>query len=288
MSEHLAGVVAILGRPNAGKSTLLNRILGEKLAIVTSKPQTTRSRILGIHTLASAQILFVDTPGLHAGGKALNAALNEQALAAADDCDVALLLVDPGGGFGDDHRALLTRLVARGTPAVVAATKADLAPPATGWPVQDTVPVLRVSARTGEGVDALVAALVARLPVSPPLYPADALSDRPLRWLAGEEVREAAFEVLAQELPYALAVEVVDFDESRPDLVRIRANLLVERDSQKAIVIGRGGDTIKRIGVRARPAIEARVGARVHLELWVKVEPRWARRAERLRELGYA
>lgn len=288
MTEHRAGVVALLGRPNAGKSTLLNHILGEKLAIVTSKPQTTRSRILGIHHLPDAQILFLDTPGLHAGRKVLNAALNQQVLDAADDCDVALLLVDPRGGFGEDHRALLARLSARGTPVVVVATKADLSVPAPGWLPADVPAALPVSSVTGEGMAALVAALVERLPVSPPLHPADALSDRPLRWLAGEEVREAAFEVLAQELPYALAVEVVEFDESRADLVRIRADLLVERESQKAIVIGRGGATIKAIGVRARPAIEARVGARVHLELFVKVEPRWARRPARLRELGYA
>jgi GTP-binding protein Era len=281
-------VVALLGRPNAGKSTLLNRILGEKLAIVTSKPQTTRSRILGIHHLPDAQILFVDTPGLHAGRKLLNAALNQQVLEAADACDAALLLVDPHGGFGEDHRALLARLSARGTPVVIAATKADLGAPPAGWLPADAPPALPVSARTGEGVDALVAALVDRLPVSPPLHPADALSDRPLRWLAGEEVREAAFEVLEQELPYALAVEVVEFDESRPELVRIRANLIVEREGQKAIAIGRGGATIKAIGMRARPAIEARVGTRVHLELFVKVEPRWARRPARLRELGYA
>jgi GTP-binding protein Era len=288
VTSHRAGVVALLGRPNSGKSTLLNHILGEKLAIVTSKPQTTRSRILGIHHLAGAQILFLDTPGLHAGSKVLNAALNRQVLEAADDCDVAVLLVDPRAGFGEDHAALLARLSARGTPVVVAATKADLGAPPPGWLPPDAPPALPVSARTGEGVDALVAAVVERLPESPPLHPADALSDRPLRWLAGEEVREAAFEVLAQELPYALAVEVIDFDESRPDLVRIRANVLVEREGQKAIVIGRGGETIKAIGVRARPAIEARVGTHVHLELFVKVEPRWARRPARLRELGYA
>jgi GTP-binding protein Era len=274
VSAHRAGVVALLGRPNAGKSTLLNRILGEKLAIVTSKPQTTRSRILGIHHLPDAQILFVDTPGLHAGGKLLNTALNEQVREAADDCDVALLLLDPRGGFGDDHRALLARLAERGTPVVAAATRADLGAPPAGWLPADAPTVLPVSARTGEGVDGLVAALVEWLPESPPLYPPDALSDRPLRWLVGEEVREAAFEVLAQELPYALAVEVVEFDESRPDLVRIRADLIVERESQKAIAIGRGGETVKAIGVRARPAIEARVGTRVHLELRVKVEPR--------------
>ena len=145
----------------------------------------------------------------------------------------------------------------------------------------------RISAKTGEGVDAVLEAVVAALPESPPLYPDDEISDRPLRWLVGEEVREAAFEALEQELPYSLAVEVVSFDESQPDLVRIRANLLVERDSQKGMVIGKGGARIKQIGVRARPAIERLVGSKVFLELRVKVEPKWAKRPNRLRELGY-
>jgi GTP-binding protein Era len=289
LSEHRAGVVAILGRPNAGKSTLLNRLLGEKLAIVTPKPQTTRSRILGILTRPDAQILFVDTPGLHGAGKALNLALNEQVAEAADDCDVALLLVDLTGSWGDDHAQLLERLRARGAPTLVVGAKSDL-PRARDlvWPPPGADAVIEVSARSGEGLEALLAAVVERLPVSPPLYPGDVLSDRPLRWLVAEEVREAAFQTLSQELPYALAVEVVEFDESRPELVKIRANLLVERASQKAIVIGKGGAAIKRIGVRARPAIERLLDTRVHLALWVKVEPKWAKRPQRLKELGYA
>jgi GTP-binding protein Era len=287
VSEHRAGVVALLGRPNAGKSTLLNRILGEKLAIVTRKPQTTRSRILGIHSRDDAQLLFFDTPGLHAGEKALNLALNEQVHETADDCDVALLLVDLGRDWGEDHRALTDRLRSRGTPLLVVGTKTDLFRTPASWPPQGVDEALCVSARTGEGVPALLDWVAARLPVSPPLYPTDELSDRPLRWLAAEEVREAAFEVLEQELPYSLAVEVIEFDESREDLVRIRANLLVERDSQKGMVIGRGGEMIKRIGVRARPVIERLVGTKVHLELRVKVEPKWAKRPDRLRQLGY-
>jgi GTP-binding protein Era len=288
LSEHRAGVVAILGRPNAGKSTLLNRLLGEKLAIVTPKPQTTRSRILGILTRPDAQILFVDTPGLHAGGKALNLALNEQVAEAADDCDVALLLVDLTGSWGEDHAQLLARLRERGAPTLVVGAKSDL-PRARNlvWPPPGAESALTVSARSGEGIEALLAAVVERLPVSPPLYPGDALSDRPLRWLVAEEIREAAFQTLSQELPYALAVEVVEFDESRPELVKIRANLLVERASQKAIVIGKGGAAIKRIGVRARPAIERLLDTRVHLALWVKVEPKWAKRPQRLKQLGY-
>jgi GTP-binding protein Era len=289
VSAHRAGVVAILGRPNAGKSTLLNRILGEKLAIVTPKPQTTRSRILGIHTVPGAQLLFVDTPGLHHGGKALNAALNEQVVETADDCDVALLLVDLTGSWGDDHATLLARLRARSTPVLVVGTKSDRSrAPGLAWPPPGCDTAFEISARTGSGIDVLLEAIVAGLPESPPLYPEDELSDRPLRWLVAEEVRESAFETLSQELPYSLAVEVVEFDESQPELVRIRANLLVERASQKQIVIGRGGEMIKRIGVRARPAIERLLGTRVHLALWVKIEPRWSKRPQRLKDLGYA
>jgi GTP-binding protein Era len=288
VSAHRSGVVAILGRPNAGKSSLLNAILGEKLAIVCDKPQTTRSRILGIKNRPGAQLLFVDTPGLHASERSLNAILNRQAREAGDDCDVALVLFDLLAGFGDDHAALLAHLRAHGTPAVVAGTKLDRAGArGTPFPPPGAEVALRVSARSGEALGALLDALCERLPESPPLYPEDDLSDRPLRFLAAELVREAATDVLEQELPYALAVEVEQFDESRADLVRIRANLIVERASQKKIAIGEGGRRIKQIGIRARRQIEKLVGAQVHLELWVKVEPGWTKRPARVKALGY-
>ncbi len=285
---HRAGAVAILGRPNAGKSTLLNRLLGEKLAIVTSKPQTTRSRILGILSRENFQILFFDTPGMHESAKALNVALNELVNSAVQDCDLGLLLVDPYTGWGEDHAALHAKLVARECPVIVVATKADLENRRdVEW--SEAAPAMRaISAATGEGVEDLLADSVARLPVSPPLYPEDQLSDRPLRFLAAELVREAAFEALGQELPYALAVEVVEYDEKRSDFVWIRADLLVERRSQKQIAIGKGGQVIKRIGVRARREIEELIGERAHLELWVKVEPRWAKHPKRLKSLGYS
>jgi GTP-binding protein Era len=290
-SPHRAGVVAILGPPNAGKSTLLNRLLGEKLAIVSGKPQTTRSHILGILTREGAQLLLHDTPGLHASQKPLNAALNEIVERSAEDCDLALLLADPRVGPGPRLCALAGRLAARGRPFLWVATKLDLAEArAAPWPPPDAPPgaaALRVSAQTGEGIEALLEEITARLPEAPPFYPGDELSDRPLRFLAAELVREAAFEELSEELPYALAVEVVEFDESRPDLARIRADLLVERASQKRIVIGAGGARIKRIGTRAREQIERLLGRRVHLALWVKVEPRWSRRPKRLKSLGY-
>ena len=288
-TAHRAGVVALLGRPNAGKSTLLNRLLGRKLAIVSDKPQTTRSRILGIASLPGAQLVLVDTPGMHAGRRPLNAAMNEMVEEAARECDAAAVLVDLTLGWEEAHAQLLAELRRRGTPALLVGTKRDRAPHAP-WPpegVEGAAAALRVSALSGEGLDALREALEALLPESPPLYPEDELSDRPLRFLAAELVREAAFGELAQELPYALAVEVVEFDESRPDLTRIRADLIVERGSQKRIVVGSGGDMVKRIGIRARREIEKLLDGRVHLDLWVKVEPSWGRRPKRLKSLGY-
>ncbi len=288
---HRAGLVALLGRPNAGKSTLLNRLLGEKLAIVTAKPQTTRSRILGILTLENAQLLLLDTPGMHESTKRFNVALGELVEEATADCDVAVLLVDPTAGWREDDAAMLERLAARSTPVILVGTKRDLpASRAAAWPPDDTEAAavrLHVSARTGEAIPLLLEEIVARLPESPRLYPEDQLSDRPLRFLAAELVREAAFEELSQELPYALAVEIVDFDESRSDLVRIRARLLVERASQMQIVIGSGGSMVKCIGIRARREIERLLETHVHLELRVKVEAHWSHRSKRLKSLGY-
>jgi len=285
---HRAGVVALLGRPNAGKSSLLNRLLGSKLAIVSAKPQTTRSGILGIVTLPSTQLLLLDTPGFHAGEtRPLNVALNEIVDRVAGACDAAALLVDLTRGWDDDYGALFERLTESGKPVLLVGTKADLARlDDVDWPAGARSPVA-VSARTGAGIEELLVRLVALLPESPALYPGDELSDRPLRFLAAELIREAAFEALEQELPYSLAVEVVEYDENRPELVRIRANLLVERASQKQIVIGRGGRVIKRIGTRARQEIEQLVGTKVHLDLWVKVEPKWSRKPNRLKSLGY-
>jgi len=283
--------VALLGPPNAGKSTLLNRLLGEKLAIVTAKPQTTRSRILGIRNLPGAQLLFVDTPGLHDSPKVLNAALNEAVGEAVKDCDVALLLVDLTQGWRPAHDSLWQELANREVPTVVVGTKCDLPTRGAGaWPPvgapADCCSV-RASGKTGEGVDRLISLVLERLPESPPLYGEDELTDRPLRWLAGELVREAVFEVLEQELPYSIAVEVVRFDETRSDLVTIHADILVERSSQKRIVVGSGGAVVKRIGIRARKQIEKLVGCRVHLQLFIKVDPKWLKSAKRIERLGY-
>ncbi|MEE8475077.1 MAG: GTPase Era [Myxococcota bacterium] len=288
---HRTGVLALLGPPNAGKSTLLNRLLGEKLAIVSRKPQTTRSNILGILTLPRAQILMHDTPGRHVSTRPLNRALNDVVNAAAADCDLALILVDLNRGWASEHAELCNRLRKHETPFLVVGTKLDRARARRApWPPEAAVAAdaWRISAATGEGVSELLAEIVGRMPIGPALYPDDELTDRPLRFLAAELVREAAFEELGQELPYALAVDVTEFREDRPDLILIRANLLLERDSQKPIVVGAGGAMIKRIGIRARREIEKLVASKVHLELWVKLEPKWARHPKRLKSLGYS
>jgi len=287
VSDHRSGVVAILGLPNAGKSTLLNRWVGERLAIVTPKPQTTRSRILGILSQPGAQALLLDTPGLVRGGRgALDEPMRKAVAGAAQDADVALLLVDLGRGWRDTH-AELVELVGK-TPLVAVGTQLDRNRDAA-WPPPELAgrPSFRISARTGEGCDALLADVLARLPEGPPFYPEDQLTDRPMRFLAAELVRESAFRGLGDELPYGVAVEVLEYDESRPGLVRIRANLIVARESHKGMVVGAGGSKIKEIGTRAREAIQELVGEKVHLELWVKVEPGWMKQRKRLKAFGY-
>lgn len=291
MAEFRAGFVALLGPPNAGKSSLLNALLGQRLAIVSAKPQTTRSRILGILPREGAQLLFLDTPGRHHGAKKLNAALNEVVEEVVRDCDVALLVVDRASGWGEIHAELAAGLAADGRPTIVVGTKSDRAAArAQPWPIpeaSDAWPQLAVSAKTGDGLEPLLEAIEARLPESPPLYGEDELTDRPMRWLCAELIREALFELLDRELPYQMAVEVLEYDADGPKVVRIRANVLVTRDSQKRIVVGKGGAMIKRIGTRARRAIEDWVGRQVHLELFVKVDPTWLRSEQRIAELGY-
>jgi GTP-binding protein Era len=261
------------------------------LAIVSAKPQTTRSRILGILTLPQAQILLHDTPGLHESPSRLNTLMNASVIEAMRDCDVGVLLVDRAAGWTPIHDRLLADLRASRKPFVVAGTKSDLGDHRDfAWPppmLAEGEQAASISALTGEGVPQLLDAIVAALPESPPLYPEDELTDRPLRWLCAELIREAVFECLDQELPYVMAVEVVQFDESGADRVVIHANLLVARESQKRIVVGAGGRTVKGIGMRSRRALESLLGTRVRLELFVKVDPGWVKSARRIRELGY-
>jgi GTPase len=286
-----AGFVGLLGPPNAGKSSLLNAVLGERLAIVTAKPQTTRSRILGILPRPGAQLLFLDTPGRHKNPKKLNDRLNAVVEEVTRDCDVALLLVDRAVGWSEVHDDLVASLEEAHRPTILVGTKSDLRQARDSpWPppeAPDDWPHFVISAQKEEGLEALLDAVAAMLPESPALYAEDELTDRPVRWLCAELVREAVFQLLDKELPYSMAVEVLSFDESNPKIVKIGANLLVERDSQKRIVVGRGGAMIKKIGIRSRGSLESWLGTRVHLELFVKIDPAWLKNAQRFEELGY-
>ncbi len=282
MSAHRAGVVALLGRPNAGKSTLLNALIGEKLAITSPKAQTTRGRLLGVLHAPDAQLALVDTPGLHRGEARFNRALSEAALRIARGADVRAILLGADARWDSPEE----RLAELPPPLVLVRTKTDLGPPGPALRAERFEAVCAVSARSGEGLRMLVETLAGLLPEGPPLYPPDALTTAPMRFLAAEQVREVLFEALSQELPYAMAVEVQEWRESE-GAVHIRADLLVERDSQKKIVVGQGGRMLKQIGIEARKRLAELVGRPVHLNLWVKTDENWTRRPRRVRELGY-
>ena len=301
-----AGFVAILGRPNVGKSTLLNRLLGEHVAIVTARPQTTRTRILGVVNGEGFQLALFDTPGLHRARGTLNKRMVNTALGTLSEVDVALVLVEAGTGpggrveVGETALWIAGEVKRSGKPAVLGINKMDRAPRETLLPVieayrtlHDWADVIPFSALTGENVDRLTEALAGHLPPSEaPLFPPDVMTDQAERIIAAEYVREQVMELTRDELPYAAAVEIEEFDESerRDDggLVRIGALIWVERNSQKGILIGKGGSMLKRIGTRAREKMERLLGAKVFLRLRVKVEERWSERVEALRRLGIA
>jgi GTP-binding protein Era len=282
-----AGIVTVAGKPNAGKSTLLNRIVGEKLAIVSPKPQSTRDRIVGIHSTTDAQIVLLDTPGLLDPRYALQRSMRATALAALRDADVILYLVDATSGEPEPLAAVAGIDHPPRAPIVLAMNKLDLLSSTGRLAMSARMPdAALVSATTGEGIEALVARLASLLPESPFLYPEDELSTQTVRFFAAELVRETAFEQLEEELPYGVACVIEEFRESQTP-VYIRAVLHVERDSQKRILIGSGGRRIRDIGRDARRKIETLVGSPVYLDLWVKVLPNWRRNPSALARLGY-
>jgi GTP-binding protein Era len=296
----VAGTVAILGRPNVGKSTLLNALVGEKLAIVTPKPQTTRNRIVGVWNGPAGQIVFVDTPGVHGAKKALNRFMVQEALGAIDEVDAALLVVDATERRpGNEEREILRALGAARRTTVLAINKVDkvkdkgaLLPLLAEWQeVADFRAMVPISALKNQNVEPLIRELTSVLPQGEPLYGPEMLTDRTERFLAAELIREQLFLLTKQELPYAVAVEIETWDErSRQDGtndVVIEANILVERDSQKAIVIGRGGAMIREVGTLSRAQITELLGRPAHLKLEVKVDPEWSTSPSALARLGY-
>ena len=288
------GVVSIAGRPNVGKSTLLNRLIGQKLSITAHKPQTTRHSILGIHTDEERQVIYVDTPGIHVTGRhKLNQVLNRTASSSLHDVDVVILLVQAMVWNDDDQRAF--DLVSNcGVPFFMAINKIDtikhkkdLLPFLTKIPRHEQLrEVFLVSARKGAGIGALTDAVHQLIPEAPWRYGEDELTDRSSRFLAAEAVREQLTRLLSAELPYALSVEIETFEESA-DLLRIGAVIWVDKNSQKSIVIGKGGSQLKEVGTRARATLETLFGNKVFLQLWVRVKEGWADDERALRSLGY-
>ncbi|MEZ5541667.1 MAG: GTPase Era [Pseudomonadota bacterium] len=292
--EFHCGYIALIGRPNVGKSTLLNRILGQKISITSRRPQTTRHSILGIKTVAHAQLIYVDTPGIHDyAGRAMNRHLNRTASTVLQDVDVVVFVVEAGRWLPDDE-LVLKKLAGLGAPVIVAVNKIDRLPDralllpeleALSWR-HDFAAIIPVSAAKGTNIAALEAAIEARLPVGAPYYPEDQVTDRSERFLVAELIREKLFRKLARELPYGLTVEVEAFRrEAR--VTHIHALIWVERQSQKSIVIGRQGALLKEVGQQARRDIEALLDTQVNLKLWVKVKEGWADDERALHSLGY-
>ncbi len=292
---HRSGFVTIVGRPNAGKSTLLNALLGEKLAIVTAKPQTTRHRIRGILPVENGQLVFVDTPGVHRGKKALNRHLRELALQTIPDVDAIVYVRDATRVANEDDRVVIDAIRASKKPAVAVLNKVDRVKKPKLLPIMAELAeagvfqaIVPVSATRADGLEPLLDEVRAIVPEGPPLYPPDELTDRPVRFLAAELIREQLFLALADELPYSVAVQVTKFSprEGRR-LVDVDATIHVERESQKGIVVGKGGERIKVIATRAREEIERLIDSKVNLQLFVRVEPNWTKSDKGLKKLGY-
>jgi len=289
--------VAIIGAPNVGKSTFLNQALGFKLAITSDKPQTTRHRLLGVHNAPEVQIVFLDTPGIHAAKTALNRRMVAVAWEALAEVDAVLFMAEANPKGMEQAAQLAPRLASLSTPVVLALNKIDLVPhkqallpmleQAASW--GDWRAVVPISGLKGDGVDLLVGELAACLPEGPPLFPEEVITDLPMRFLAAELIREKVFRLTSQEVPYGVAVTVDQYLEppepSRP--VAITATIHVERDGHKGIVIGKGGAMIKKIGTQARQDLEKLIGQQVFLDLLVRVEPKWSRREQGLSKLGY-
>ena len=292
-ADFRCGFAALVGRPNVGKSTLLNALVGQKLSIVTPRPQTTRHRIIGLAQLPNAQIAFVDTPGLHRHARrALNKAMNRTAAAALEDADLLVWVVEALAWTAEDQ-LVLERIVRSGRPALVAINKVDqvrpkerLLPYLQQFGARHTFQALvPVSALKGSGIEPLRAAILSQLPLSPPLFAQDQLTDRGLYFRIAEMIREKLTLELNQEVPYGIAVQVERLVEEDGQLA-VDASIWVDREGQKPIVIGARGERLKRVGTSARLALNVLLGRRLHLTLWVKVRENWADNARALKDLG--
>ena len=288
-----SGFVSIIGRPNVGKSTLLNRIIGEKIVITSDKPQTTRNRIQGIHNIPGGQIIFIDTPGIHVGHSRLNKSMVNVAMSSISGVDLLLMVVEATAQ--PDVKLVHDVLNSVAKPVVLVLNKVDLLPDkrtildkmaawATLHPFREIIPV---SAGSGDGVEHLVETVSTYLPEGPAFFPDDILTDMPEKFIVAEMIREKVFRLTRDEIPYSTAVVVESFTDRENGVIAIAAAITLERATQKGIVIGKRGEMLKRIGTQARHDIERLLGVRVFLELFVKVEENWSERTSKLREFGY-
>jgi len=292
-TDFKSGFISIIGAPNVGKSTLLNKILGEKISITSDKPQTTRNRILGILHRPSAQFVFMDTPGVHKARNVLNTRIVDVALSAMSGTDMILIVADVTNPDPASETIIVERLKKQNKPVILALNKTDLVLKplilpmidlwAAAYPFETIVPI---SAEKGDQIKELLDEMEARLPIGPPYYPEDSITDIPERDIAAEMVREKIFRFTGQEIPYATAVTIDSFSEEIK-IVKIHATIHVERDSQKGIIIGKGGTMLKKIGEEARREIERMVGTKVFLKLFVRVQKNWSKDTKTLIKFGY-
>ena len=299
-AKYRSGFITLVGRPNAGKSTILNALLGEKVAIVTHKPQTTRDRILGILPVENGQIVVLDTPGVHRGKRALNKHMTDVALSSIGDVDAVLFVLDApyaaSHGLHPQDERIIAAIAGQKKSAIAVLNKMDLvstdkvlALVTTLSELHPFAAIVPVSAKKQRGLDILRTEACALMPEGQPLYPEDELTDRPLRFLVAELLREQIILAVGQEVPYSVAVEVTSFKQraDRDDLVDIDATIHVERDSQKGILLGKGGAKMKEIARAARHQMEDIVGQKVFLRTHIRVEPNWTRKPQAMRKLGY-
>lgn len=293
-SKFKSGFVSIIGRPNVGKSTLLNSILGQKISITTSKPQTTRNRITGVKNLPHAQIVFWDTPGIHKAKDLINRVMVKSAVSTISEVDVVLFMMeaDSPSGAGDDF--IINLLKEAGKPVILLINKIDRVKKQQLLPMMEKIAakydfkeIVPLSAKTGEGVDRLEELIVELLDEGPKFFPDDQITDLPERFLVSEMVREKIYSLLKDEVPYSTAVEIEEFvDKESKNLVILKALIYVERESQKKIIIGKNGSMIKDIGVQARKEIEKLLGARVYIDIFIKVKTGWSTNVATLKDMG--
>ena len=290
-----SGFISIVGKTNVGKSTLLNRLLGEKIAIISEKPQTTRNRILGIKNTPSAQMIFLDTPGIHKARSKLNIFMIKEATKTYGEVEIILFMIEAKAPLGNRDKFIIETLKRVKIPVILVINKIDLIKKDYLLPLMDELSklydfekIIPISALSGEGVDQLIEDIDYLLPFGPKYFPEEMITDLPERFIVAEIIREKVFHLTSQEVPYSVAVVIEDFKEKEDtDIIFIRAVIHVEKASQKGILIGKKGNMLKKVGKLSRKDIEDLLGSRVYLDLWVKVEKDWSKDTKALRRLGY-